>query len=273
LVVLAGIIRELQQAGCRKVLLTGGEPLLRHDLEELIRSAVGAGIGVDLNSNLYQLSQARADALVAAGLGEASVSFYGHEAFHDQFVRKRGAYVSTVRSCQWLRERGVELDVHGPLWADNLACAERVHELAESLGAASLTFFKVIPGSGAGAARFSTPQERFPAVSQEALAQAVQRLRAVSRIPLRTIGFWGDRYAECEQACSIIGLNADLKMFPCLLSRRRTPGGQLAAVGTIQEKLALLRHEVREGLWEPVCDLGTGSVTPEQPALEKKRNS
>ena len=138
------IIRRLPEAGCRKAILTGGEPLVRRDLEELIRAVVESGAGVDLNSNLFGLDAARADALTAAGLGEASVTFYGDRAFHDAFVGRHGAYESTLTACHLLRDRGVEVDVHGPLWRENLRCARHVLDIAESLGAGSLTVFKVL---------------------------------------------------------------------------------------------------------------------------------
>src|SRR5512136_2465809 len=54
------LIAELKREGCRKIILTGGEPLLCEDLEEMIRAAAEAGIGVDLNSTLAGLSAGRA---------------------------------------------------------------------------------------------------------------------------------------------------------------------------------------------------------------------
>jgi molybdenum cofactor biosynthesis enzyme MoaA len=262
LATLRAILQELGKTGCCKVLLTGGEPLLRRDLEELIRTATAAGMGVDLNSNLVGLSPERADDLVQAGLGEASVSFYGDRAFHDRFVRRAGAFESTVQSCRLLRERGVDLDVHGPIWAANLAFAEFTYDLACQLGASSLTFFKVIALAGTeggrlfGATRFGVPAEQLAPPDVDELTRVVRRLRERGGLPLRTIGFWGRRDEECGQGCSIVALTSDLSLSPCLLSRRRAPERRQVTGDTLSATLDVLREEVDAGLWEPVCDAG-----------------
>lgn len=258
---LVGVIRKLQEVGCRKVLLTGGEPLVRSDLEDIIRATAEAGIGVDLNSNLFDLAPTRADGLVVSGLGEASVTFYGDRAFHDSFVHRAGAYESTLQSCRLLRERGVEIDIHGPLFSENLRCARHVHGLAESLGAGSLTFFKVVsPSATTGdpivsRTRHGDSEDRFAPVTPDVVATFVQDLRRRSRIPVRTIGYWSPRNERCQQSCSIVGVTADLKMSPCLLSRRCTPQSRLLTGDTVLQTLLAMRQEVEEGLWQPVCGI------------------
>jgi hypothetical protein len=259
------IIGELGRAGCRKVLLTGGEPLLRQDLEDIIRTATAAGLGVDLNSNLVDLSPQRADALVHAGLGEASVSFYGDADFHDQFVRKPGSYQSALRSCSLLRERGVDLDIHGPIWAGNLPFAELTYDMACRLGAGSLTFFKVIApadtqgGRLLGGTRFGARARQFAPPDAGELFRVVRGLRDRGALPVRTIGFRGHRDEECEQGCSIVALTSDLSLSPCLLSRQRNPVPHQVNQATVQATLALLREEVAAGMWKPVCDVATES--------------
>lgn len=46
-----GFLDELAKAGCAAVSFTGGEPLLREDLESLVRAARGHGLRVGLNTN------------------------------------------------------------------------------------------------------------------------------------------------------------------------------------------------------------------------------
>jgi hypothetical protein len=275
------VLAGLQEAGCRKLILTGGEPLLRKDLVEIIRAATGCGIGADLNSNLVGLAPARADALVAAGLAEASVSLYGDQVFHDTFVRHAGAYESVLQACRLLRERGVALDFHGPVWAENLSHAEHVFDLAETVGGDSLTFFNTIavrePAADRvlGEPRFGAAALPFHPPALDALAACVQRLRARQSIPVRTIGFWGCVACECEQGSSIVGLASDLQLSPCLLSRRRTPASPETADRPLPETLRLLREEVRQGLWRPACcgAFGDGEPSPQPAAARDSGNA
>lgn len=256
---LRAIIAALAAAGCRKLLLTGGEPLLRDDLEEIIATAAGAGVGVDLNSNLVGLGSARAGALARAGLREVSTSFYGGRDFHDSFVRRRGGYDDAVRACGLLRERGVEVDLHGPLWAENLTFAAHTYDLAVAIGAGSLTFFNVVAPAGGlfGGTRFGAKAEDFPPAEPAALARILGALRARGGLPVRTVGFRGGVSEECEQGCSIVGLTSDLSLSPCLLSRRREPGRRQTTDKSLAADLAALRREVAQGLWLPVCQGAT----------------
>jgi len=251
----------LKGAGCRKLILTGGEPLLRCDLEEIVGAATAAGIGVDLNSNLFGLTPHRATGLADAGLREVSVSFYGDRAFHDVLVRRDGAYKSTMESCCHLRTRGVDLDVHGALWDANLPLMQHMLELAESLGAASLTFFKVIGLSGNagnrlfGTTRFGASAARFAPPALSDLSCCLEGLRRHGTIPIRMIGFHGTACSECEQGRSIVGLTASMRLLPCLLSRRQPQQQHQVDGENISRMIRVVREEVQRGLWTPVCEV------------------
>ena len=61
---LAPILERLNEICCKKVILTGGEPLLRSDLEDIVRVCAEQGILVDLNSTLYVADAARGERTV-----------------------------------------------------------------------------------------------------------------------------------------------------------------------------------------------------------------
>jgi MoaA/NifB/PqqE/SkfB family radical SAM enzyme len=252
LTAIAWLIEELKHEGCRKILITGGEPLLRADLEEMVRTAAAAGIGVDLNSTLVGLTSERAGTLVEAGLTEASVSFYGDREYHDAFVRRRGCYDAAMSACRALRYLGVELDVHGPLWAENLRYAAHLFEVAERIGAASLTFFKIVkPLDVADGAWLSS----FPDPARSVFKSILDELRMRATIPIRTVGFHQSADESCGQACSIVGVDAALRLSPCLLSRSRNHEAAVIRQGGVEEALRLLRAEVQRCDWQPWCGL------------------
>jgi sulfatase maturation enzyme AslB (radical SAM superfamily) len=245
------LIEELKQEGCRKILITGGEPLLRADLEAIVRTAAAAGIGVDLNSTLVGLTAERAGALVEAGLTEASVSFYGDRKFHDAFVRRRGCYAATLSACLSLRDLRVELDVHGPVWGANLRHATHLLELAERIGAASLTFFKIVKPLDVDVGAWLSS---FPDPPESAFTGILDELRMRASLPIRTVGFHQSADELCEQSCSIVGIDAALRLSPCLLSRSRNREPAVIRQGGLGEALRLLRAEVQCGDWQPWCD-------------------
>ena len=68
------LTRLFHRLGVRKVRLTGGEPLLRHDLPDLVRMLAGLeGMDLALTTNGTLLAH-HAEALAAAGLGRVTVS-------------------------------------------------------------------------------------------------------------------------------------------------------------------------------------------------------
>jgi molybdenum cofactor biosynthesis enzyme MoaA len=234
------VLRQLAGVGCRKVVLTGGEPLVRPDLEAIVEACAGQGLLVDLNSNLITLTAPRARALLAAGLREASVSLYGDEAAHDWFVECAGAFARALRGIRLLRELGLPVDVHCALGAHNAAQMEYLATLCVELGCASLTFFTTLapaaswrPGPGEWA--------------------SLAALRARCSLPVRTIGMAETDMRECVMAEGIFGVTASLALKPCLLAEAR--GGSACDLRRIELAGALmrLRAEVAQSSWVPVC--------------------
>ncbi len=73
------------------VSITGGEPLVREDLEEIVAHMVGLGMTVCMVSNGTLLTLDRARSLAAAGMGVVSVSIDGLEDTHE-VIRGVGSY-------------------------------------------------------------------------------------------------------------------------------------------------------------------------------------
>lgn len=94
---------ELAAMGVERVKLTGGEPTLRRDLEELVAGAKARGLAVTLATNAFRLSPERVDALVAAGVRGFHVSLDAdHAALHDAIRGVDGAFEGTVATLRHL---------------------------------------------------------------------------------------------------------------------------------------------------------------------------
>ena len=73
------VLQEAAKMGVLHVGFSGGEPLLRDDLPELIRTARAAGLYTNLITSGVGLNQKRAAELRAAGLDSAQLSFQSDE--------------------------------------------------------------------------------------------------------------------------------------------------------------------------------------------------
>src|SRR5579864_2468948 len=69
------VFREAAEAGVLQVDFTGGEPLARPDIVELVRAARSAGLYINLITSGLPLEESKLAALVAAGLDHIQLSF------------------------------------------------------------------------------------------------------------------------------------------------------------------------------------------------------
>ncbi|MBN1699609.1 MAG: radical SAM protein [Spirochaetales bacterium] len=95
---------------------TGGEPLLRDDLEHLVRYAVARGLRVNLITNATLFTTRRARALFRAGLRTAQVSVESHdEEVHDRLTGNPGSYRKTLAGIEMLQEAGISVQTNTTL--------------------------------------------------------------------------------------------------------------------------------------------------------------
>ena len=131
--------------------LTGGDPMRRPDLVELVRHAAAAGLTVALTpSGTAAATRARLAELRDAGLNRIAVSLDGPTAeSHDAFRRVRGSYGWTMKIIEAAADLGMPLQINttiGRLTYPHLhAMADRVRELPVVLWA---VFFLIATGRG-----------------------------------------------------------------------------------------------------------------------------
>ncbi|MFJ2178572.1 radical SAM protein [Streptomyces sp. NPDC087851] len=126
-------IGQLAEMGTRNVQFIGGEPALYPHLTELIAHPQGAGVSVEVFSNLTHISDELWAAFVEYGV-KLATSYYSDEADdHDKVTGRRGAHARTRANIQRARElkiplRGGVISVH-----QGQRTEEAVHDLS-SLG-------------------------------------------------------------------------------------------------------------------------------------------
>lgn len=119
------LIDALAEAGTIRLSLTGGEPLLRQDLPEIVRRAVSRGMIVGLNTNGMLLTD-RPEALPA--VHRVTMSLDGPPEIHDA-IRGEGAFARLTRSVEIIRRRGIPLSFTTVVHRENAAVLSRVFDL------------------------------------------------------------------------------------------------------------------------------------------------
>ncbi len=164
------------------LILTGGEPLLRNDLYEIIHAGRERGFAVAVAPNGTLLDRSAAERMVKLGVHRVSISLDGPTAeIHDDFRGVAGAFEGALRGCQACRSAGLPFQINTTLTVANIEHVEAMAALTAELGAVALHTFSPVPvGRGTELDR----REIEASLSQDALDRLC-RLYENAPIPVR----------------------------------------------------------------------------------------
>jgi radical SAM protein len=143
------------------LVLTGGDPLKRGDVFELIEHAVASGLETAITPSATPLVTDEAILrLRDAGIARMAVSLDGADApTHDRFRGVAGSYDHTLRILATGREYGIPLQVNTTLTPANLDQVEAMAELMERAGIVLWSVFFIVPvGRATAGLRLSAAQ-------------------------------------------------------------------------------------------------------------------
>ena len=171
------VVRRAKQLGITCVKLSGGEPLLHPRIGEILEIAGRERIDVALSTNGVLCTPSLVRELSRIRLRGVSVSLDGADAETHEWVRgERGCFEKALRGIRTLAEAGLSPNIAMVILRRNISQAKAVVELAESLGASSVTFNLAQP-TGRGAALQDDGE--FPEIRE--LIELEDRVRELSR--------------------------------------------------------------------------------------------
>ncbi len=132
------VFAEAEDLGVVQLHLTGGEPLLRSDLEELVEAAHTAGLYTSLITSAVTLTHERLAELARRGLDHVQISIQGLTDETATRIAGRSRLQDKLTSAGWVRELGLPLTLNVVLHRENIAEVPQLVELALKLGAERL---------------------------------------------------------------------------------------------------------------------------------------
>lgn len=143
------------------LVLTGGDPIKRKDIFDLVRHAVEAGLEVAMTPSATPLVTKEAiSRLKEAGLHRFAVSLDGADAqTHDGFRRVPGSFARTLAIMEQAIEVGLPVQINTTVAQHNVEQVERIAELLEGYEIVLWSVFFLIPtGRGLAGERLSGAQ-------------------------------------------------------------------------------------------------------------------
>jgi len=132
------VLAEAADLGVLHVGFSGGEPLQRPDLAQLIAAARAAGLYSNLITSALGLNQGRAQELKEAGLDSVQISFQSDLAPEADALAGVSAHARKLEAAHLVCQLGFPLSVNVVLHRGNLDRLDQIIRLAESLGAERL---------------------------------------------------------------------------------------------------------------------------------------
>jgi radical SAM protein with 4Fe4S-binding SPASM domain len=130
----------------RMIVITGGEPLIREDIFELVEYAGRLGFHIVFSTNGTLLSPDMAKDLARLGVANFSISLDGYSReCHESIRRKSGCFQSAIDGINAAAQTGVCLQVNFTAMRQNLAELPGLIDFAESLKADIIMVFQAIP--------------------------------------------------------------------------------------------------------------------------------
>ena len=137
------VFRQAAELGVLHLGLSGGEPLLRRDLPELVAAAHAAGLYTNLITSGVGLDVTRARNLRAAGLDSIQLSFQADEELLADTLAGTRAHRLKIAAAAAITQAGLPLSLNVVLHRANIERLAAIIELAENLGAHRLELANV----------------------------------------------------------------------------------------------------------------------------------
>lgn len=196
------VLREARELGAAQLGFSGGEPLVRQDLETLVAEARGLGYYTNLITSGIGLTAARIGALKEAGLDHIQVSFQASdESVNNMLAGSRKAFQQKLAMAKEIKRQGYPMVLNFVTHRHNIDQVGRMIELCVELEA---DFVELATCQYYGWARENLSAlipTREQLVEAEAVTNRWREKLGQQNHPMKLIFVTPDYYEERPKAC------------------------------------------------------------------------
>ena len=153
------LIDEIKELNPPMVLLTGGEPLLRKNVFDIVRKCKASGLRVGLSTNGTIIDEDTAKRIKASGTDYVGISIDGRQSQHDEFRGLKGAFQLSWAAIEYLNSLKVKTGVRFTLTDKNKADLLYILYRTFKSGVKRFCLYHLVY-SGRGKAHMDMPPEK-----------------------------------------------------------------------------------------------------------------
>jgi radical SAM protein with 4Fe4S-binding SPASM domain len=166
------LICQIADYGCPVLLFSGGEPLLREDIFELINCARTAGLRTALSTNGTLMTPDIAKKLYDIGLSYAGISLDGPKEIHESFRGQKGCFDKTMKGFETCLLAGLKTGVRCTMTRGNVESVGQIFDIAEQNGIRRICFYHLVR---CGRAATDDLRPALPGQIRQALDEIISR--------------------------------------------------------------------------------------------------
>ena len=212
------VLREAEDLGVVQLNLTGGEPLVRDDLEAIVEEARRLDLYTNLITSGIPLRRERLARFRELGLDNVQISIQDTEAAGSDRIAGRRSFERKLVIAGWVKELGFPLTLNTVLHRENLDHVAEIVALAEQLGADRLELANTqylgwaLPNRAA-----LLPTQAQLARARDIAGEARRRLRGRMEVLFVTPDYYTDLPKACMDGWGrrFIVMSPDGLVLPC----------------------------------------------------------
>ncbi|MCM8832116.1 MAG: radical SAM protein [Candidatus Omnitrophica bacterium] len=198
------LIEEIYSLGGIYLIFSGGEPLLRKDIFELIKFAKKLNFFVVLFTNGSLLDESVIEKLKICGIDKVEISLYGNKKYHQEFVGKNGIYEKIIEAIKLLKKKDINVCIKSVITNQNFKQREFLESLARSIGIEYKFDFVIAPknnGDSSAIALMLNDKEIYSLLKEYNYEK--EKTNLLSKV-------------ICSAGINIVAINPYGDVFPCI---------------------------------------------------------
>jgi Fe-coproporphyrin III synthase len=168
------VIDDLAEYKIPALLFSGGEPLVRKDLFELVEYAKSKGLRTVLSSNGTLINEETARKIKQVGFSYVGISIDGIQEKHDFFRGVKGAFEKAINGIRFLKQYNQKVGLRLTLTKYNIEDLPAIFDLILSEGINRVCFYHLVP-----AGRGKELAELTPALTRSAIDYILWRTKEI----------------------------------------------------------------------------------------------
>jgi radical SAM protein with 4Fe4S-binding SPASM domain len=140
------LIHQIAEVSRPLLILSGGEPLLREDIYEIIRYGADRGLRMGMGSNGMLIDDEVTRRLENAGMETVAISLDSSmPERHDSFRGVKGCWEHAINAIKSLKKSSIQVQVNCTVTKQNYDEVDDIMSLAEKLGVENFHLFFLVP--------------------------------------------------------------------------------------------------------------------------------